>query len=239
MNKTSAIGTRKESSLHRSLKFRYSGGGQTEVLIGDYVCDAKTSKGEIIEVQTGSLGPLKKKAKFLTQTGKLNIIHPIINQKQIELYDVSGQLLHRRKSPKKGNVWDLFNALIHAPELPLHKNLNIELALIDVVEKRIDDGAGSWRRKGVSINDRFLGAWHNSIILKDKRDYYQFIPFEENECFTARNLAEKVGIATTLAQKTLYVLKKMGLIERIGKLGNAYEYMKNPLRKIKAGVCHE
>jgi len=221
----SSIGTRKESSLHRSLKFRYSGsGGDTETLAGSYVCDGRTSKGELIEVQTGSFGPLKEKVKSLTVKSKVRIIHPIIIEKHIELYDTEGRLLRRRKSPRKGSIWDLFDALIYAPELPLLKNLTIELAIIEAVEKRVDDGKGSWRRKGVSISDRFLGAWHRSVILKSPKDYQLFIPFKKREPFTVRNLAEKAGTSAALARKTLYVLTKMELVERTGKQGNALIY---------------
>jgi len=219
------IGTYKESSLHRSLKFRYSGdNGSVEESAGSFVCDACTSEGELIEVQTGSLGPLKEKAKSLCKKNKLRIIHPIIIQKTIELYDTEGQLLHRRKSPRKGSAWDLFNALLYAPELPLLKNLTIELAVIDVIEKRIDDGEGSWRRKGVSIADRSLGAWRDSVVLKSPKDYGQFIPFKKKEEFTVRMLAEKAGINTVIARKALYVFTKMNLVERAGKQGRALVY---------------
>jgi len=220
-----SIGTRKESSLHKSLKFHYSGtGGETEKAAGPYVCDACTSEGEFIEVQTGSFAPLKEKVKALTSTGKVRIIYPVAVQKYIELYDSRGCLIRRRKSTRKGSLWDLFDALIYAPELPLLKRLTIELAVIDVVEKRIDDGKGSWRRKGVRIVDRFLGAWHQSVCLKSLKDYRQFVPFRKNERFIFRRLAEKAGISTALARKTLYVLTKIGLVEKTGKQGNAFVY---------------
>ena len=223
--KTSSIGTKKEGSLHRSLKFHYSGtGGDTEKAAGAYVCDAQTSEGELIEVQTGSFGPLKEKAKMLVKTGKLKIIYPVVIQKTIELFDVEGRLIRRRKSTRKGSEWDLFGALVYAPELPLLKNLSMELAVIDVTEKRIDDGSGSWRRKGVRISDRILGAWHYSIVLKSPKDFSRFIPFKKNERFTARLLTGKAGIPASLAQKALYVLTKMDLVERIGKQGNAIVY---------------
>ena len=225
LNSSHSIGTKKESSLHRSLKFRYSGeSGDTETLAGSYVCDGRTGEGELIEVQTGSFGPLKEKVKKLTKTGKVRIIHPIIAQKHIELYDTEGRLIHRRKSPRKGNTCDLFNALIYAPLLPLLKNLTIELAVIDIVEKRVDDGKGSWRRKGVSISDRFLGAWRHSVVLKSLKDYLQFIPFKKTELFTVRDLGEKAGINASLARKALYTLTKMGLVEQAGKQGRAHLY---------------
>ena len=232
------IGTLKESSLHRALKFQYSGdGGSIEEVSGPFVCDACREDGELIEVQTGSFGPLKEKAKSLCEKRKLRIIHPIIVQKTIELYDASGRrLIHRRKSPKKGSPWDLFNVLIYAPELPLLKNLTIELALINAVEKRLDDGAGSWRRKGVSIADRFLGpcpaslkvpSKYNPIVLKTLKDYRQFLPFRKNESFTARSLAEKAGISAVIARKAIYVLAKMGLAQHTGKQGRAFVYTRS------------
>jgi len=221
-NKTS-IGTKNESSLHNALKFRYSGiEGSTEKPVGDYVCDGLTSEGEIIEIQIGSFGPIKEKIKKLVQTSKVRLIHPIVIKKHIELYDLNNNLLYRRKSPRAGKPWDVFNALIYAPELGLLKNLSIELAVIDVVEKRVNDGKGSWRRKGVSISDRFLDVWHHSIVLSRRGDYNQFIPFKKDESFTVRNLAKKAGINTTLARKTLYVLAKMNLVEKTGKQANAF-----------------
>ena len=226
MSKNS-IGTKNESELHRSLKLQYSGyGGETETVIGGYVCDGQTSEGEIIEVQTGSFGPLKEKVKDLTESGKVRIIHPIIVQKYIELYDKDEKFIHRRKSPKKGCVWDLFKALIYAPELPLLPRLTVELALVDIVEKRIDDGSGSWRRKGVSIAGRSVYARRESLVLQKPKDYYQFIPFKKSETFTVRGLALAAGISVSVAQKTVYALSKMGLIEKTGKQGNAIVYVK-------------
>jgi ribosomal protein S25 len=228
-----SIGTKNESELHRSLKLHYSGyGGVTETVIDGYVCDGQTSEGEIIEVQTGSFGPLKGKIKNLTESGKVRVIHPIIVQKYIELYDKEENFIHRRKSPRKGGVWDLFKALIYAPELPLLPNFTLELALVDIVEKRIDDGSGSWRRKGVSIADRSICALRQSVILNKTKDYYIFIPFKKKESFTVQDLALAAGINASVARKTAYVLLKMGLLEKAGKQGNAPVYVK---RQKKAG----
>ena len=228
----SSIGTKKESSLHRSLKFRYSGAdGITEAEAGIYICDACTSKGELIEVQTGNFSPLKEKLKILSKNYRLRLIHPIIVEKYIELHDMDGKLLHRRKSPLKGKVWDLFNALIYAPELPLLKNFCIELALINAVEKRIDDGSGSWRRKGVRIEDRFLECWHSSLVLKKINDYRQFIPFKGKEQFTVKDLAKAAGITPIVAGKAIYVLSRIGLIEKIGKQGRAFLYTHGGVHK--------
>ncbi|WP_010259228.1 hypothetical protein [Treponema primitia] len=219
------IGTEREQSLHRALKLRYSGArGDIEVIRAGYVCDGVSEDGEMIEVQTGSFGPLKKKVPELLRLGPVRIVHPIIIRKSIETQDAAGALLRSRKSPRKGTPWDVFKALLYAPELPLLPGLTLELALVDVLEKRILDGKGSWRRKGASITDKTITEYHETMVFNAPRDYRYFLPFKKGETFTVKSLAEKAGIAPELARKALYVLTRIGVVERIGKDGNAWVY---------------
>jgi len=220
-----SIGTKNESSLHRTLKYQYAGtGGKTEAAVGDFVADGINALGEYIEVQTGSFAPLIKKVKEFTSLGKVRIIHPIAVTKKIEVCDKKGRFLYRRKSPKKGSHWDIFDALLHAPELPLNKRVTIELVMLDVIEKRIKDGKGSWRRRGISVKDREMSAFREKIIFKKPKDYLRFIPFKKNEEFTVSSLAKKAEITADTARKALYVLTKMKLVKRIGKIRRAWVY---------------
>ena len=219
------IGTKNETSLHRELKFSYAEwGGRTEAEIDGFVADGINSKGEVIEVQTGSLGPIRKKVIKIASQKKIRIIYPAIITKYIEVYNFKNKFQYRRKSPRRGTAWDIFNSLVYAPDLPLVSNLVIEVVLIDAIEHRVDDGKGSWRRKGKSIKDRRLLAFHDKIILKKPKDYLKFLPFKKKDNFTTALLGEKAGIDKTIAGKTLYVLFKMGLVDRIGKQRNAWVY---------------
>ena len=219
------IGTNFETSLHRELKFLFCGyEGQTEVEIGGYVADGINEQGEIVEVQIGNLGPLKNKVKEFAANNKVRVIHPVIITKYIEVYDCKGNKLYRRKSPRRGCPWDIFNALIYAPDLPLVPNLTITLAMVDIVEKRLDDGKGSWRRKGLSIKDRNLMELREKICLKSLKDYLQFLPFKKRESFTSSLLAQRASLNNDLARKTIYVLFRVGLIKRIGKDKKAWIY---------------
>ncbi|GAB1483824.1 hypothetical protein MASR2M78_26400 [Treponema sp.] len=225
MRADNKIGTKKESLLHSSLKYHYAGeDGTTESSVGNYVCDAIRSDGLIIEIQTGSFKPLLGKAGVLTEQGPLKIVHPIAQKRIIEVRDTEGQLLRQRISPKKGRAWDLFSALVYAAELPLIPRLSIELALTEEVELRIDDGKGSWRRKGLSIRGRTLTSILETIHLSSPADYQRFVPFAKNEAFGVKELAEKAKINRTLAQKTVYVLARIGLLREIAKKGKAKQY---------------
>jgi hypothetical protein len=221
----SRIGVERESSLHRALKFRWAGtADRTETPRAGYVCDGVSETGELLEVQTGSFAPLKIKVQELAVYDTVRIIHPIILTKHIEVYDEGGVLQSSRKSPRKGTIWDLFKALLYAPELPSLPNVIIELALVEIRERRIQDGRGSWRRKGQSIADRELTACRGTLPLESLRDYRCFVPFKDGEEFTVRILGSRVRIPETIARKTLYVLTKLNVVERRGKEGNAWIY---------------
>jgi len=223
--KKHSIGTEKERSLHRALKARYAGEtGEIEAKRGRYVCDGVTAGGELLEIQTGSFAPLRKKAPALLSLGPLRIVHPIILRKTIVRYGADGTLLSRRKSPYKGTPWDLFRALRFAPELPLLQGLTIELALVEVEEEWVQDGQGSWKRRGESIRDRRLEASRGAITLRSVKDYRQFLPVPGGEVFTSRTLVEAAAITPHLARQTLFVLSGLGLVSRLEKRGTRWLY---------------
>jgi hypothetical protein len=225
------IGTRRESSLHAALKIRYTGrGGRTEVVHRGFVCDGIDASGTIIEVQSSNFAAIYKKAVDLSREARLVIVYPVIKTCLIEVYDTEEKLLRRRRSPKRGSAWDIFNELIHAPLLPALENLSIELALVDALERRIQDGRGSWRRKGVSIADRGLLAFHDTISHTGLSSYRRFIPAGLKGNFTVKKFAEKAKIDEVTARKAAYVLAKLELIEKTCKEGRAWVYRQRNIK---------
>ena len=217
------IGTKNESSLHRSLKHYYAEPGNVETTRAGYVCDAIGTDGEVIEIQTSHFSALKKKIPALVKSGKVRLVYPVIVKKTIELYDPKGHLLSRRKSPKKGTIWGVFDELVYVPELLKLKNLTIEIIYVDTIERRCKDGKGSWRRKGVSIEDRILENHQVGIILKKKADWLKhFMPLK-NECST-KTLAETANVSLDEARKSIYTLEKAGFLEKTHKQGRSWVY---------------
>jgi len=228
------IGTRNETSLHRDLKFSYAGqNGKTEAEVGGFVADGISASGEFIEIQTTNFAALREKIKAFTARGKLRVVYPAIITKYLEVFTTDGKRQYRRKSNRQGSPWDLFNALVYAPDLPLLPRVSVELVLVDASEQRVRDGKGSWRRKGLSIRDRQLISVRERISLEKPSDYRRFIPFQKNEEFTSASLAERVGISQAVARKTLYVLTKLGIVLRTGKQRNTFIYRLAALKKTK------
>ncbi len=210
-----------EHTLHSAIKQWYSlPGAISEVNIGQFVVDV-VQGSSLVEVQTRNFSATKKKLQRLVEDHKVRLVYPIAKRKWISRVGQSGELLNRRKSPKKGRLVDLFYELVRLPDLIAHENFVLEVLLIEEEEVRCNDGRGSWRRRGVSIKDRKLIRIVDRVIFNDERDLLRFLPKELPNYFTNRDLAVHAGISVNLACKMTYCLKKMGAIAEMGKRGRA------------------
>jgi len=215
------IGVRNEKSLHAALKQWYAQpGDQIEVKVDGYVIDLVRG-GELIEIQTRRLGALRRKLISLLEHYPVRLVYPIAQEKWIVRKSGSGKkILGRRKSPKVGRLTDLFAELVSIPELINHPNLTLEIALIQEEEIRHTDGRGSWRQRGQSIHDHKLLQVLETVTFKRKEDFLRFLPAGLEQPFSNQSLKEHSGGSIHAVRQMTYCLKKMGLIEQVGKNGN-------------------
>jgi hypothetical protein len=223
------IGTIKENQLHASLKKWYSIPGDFfEAKVDGYVIDIL--RGDLlIEIQTGSFSNIRNKLLVLLERHPLRLVLPISRDKWIIKEYTSGGVYKRRKSPHKGRYEDIFYELVRIPKITSHPNFSFEAVLIQEEEVQINDGKGSWRRKGWSIKDRRLLSVLEKREFSCKSDYLDLLPVELASPFTVKELAAQCGISNPLATKTTYCLRHMGAIKWIGKQGRAYLYEKEQL----------
>lgn len=221
LGRDSVIGTQNESSLHASLKEYYRQSEDiVEGSIDGFLIDL-IQPHRLVEVQTKNFSAIKKKLSQLVKNHKVHLVHPIPLRRQIlRVAPETGELLSSRKSPKKGDVYDLFSELIRIPHLILHPNLTIEAFLIIDQETRCDDGLGSWRRRGVSIVDRSLVKVVETHEFYSEQDYLAVLPEGLSEPFSNKELAQLAKIPVTKARKVTYTLKHAGILEEVGKRGN-------------------
>jgi hypothetical protein len=207
-----------EYSLHSEIKRWYTGSeDELEVKVDDFRVDV--IKDELlIEIQTGNFSAIKSKlVKLLRDNNRVRMVYPIAKLKWIVHVSKSGELVRRRKSPKKGKLVDLFYELVHAPSLIKHRNFSLEVLLIEEEEVRCNDGRGSWRRRGVSVKDRKLLNVFDRTVFESSKDFLEFLPKQLDDCFTNRTLASELGVSVRLAQKITYCLRKMDAISVAGK----------------------
>lgn len=220
------INIEKEKSLHAAIKRWYKRPeDRLEAKVSGYIIDV-VRENELIEVQTGNFSKVKKKLSALSENYNVTIVYPVAVEKTIIVVNGDGEVLRRRKSPKKGSMYTLFDELVRIPELILKDRISIEILFIWMDEIRIDDGKGSFRRKGVSLYDKRLTKVIDKIEFKTKEDFKAIIPETIAKEFTNKILAEELGITTRETTKITYCLNKMGVIKKSGKRGREQVYEK-------------
>jgi len=209
-----------ETSLHSMIKNWYSrSGDQIEAKVQGFIVDIARDD-MLIEIQTGNFSAVKKKLKSLVMNHKVRLIYPIAKEKSIIYVNPSnGAPVKRRRSPRKGDVLDIFVELVRIPELAREDNFTLEILMIKEEETRCADGNGSWRRRGVSIKDRRLVEVVGTVVFANIKDYLKLLPNDLAQPFTNRILTKRMGVTVPRIRRITYCLRKMGAIKEVGRNG--------------------
>ena len=220
----SGIGLLNEKPLHASLKAWYAQPeDQFEVAVDGFVIDI-VRDDLLLEIQTGNLASIKSKLKNLARSHQIRLIYPIAQEKLIvKLAKDDSSGITRRKSPKRGRVEDLFWEMVSFPQLLANPNFSLEVLMIREEEVRRYEGKRKWRRRGWVIEERRLLGVVEQRLYEEPADWRAFLP-KDLGTFTARDLAEAIGIRRRLAQKMVYCLREVRVIKLIGKQGRANLY---------------
>jgi hypothetical protein len=211
-----------ETSLHAALKRRLARpGDQMEVELSGYFIDI-VHEDLLIEIQTGNFTALKTKLGRLLNSHPVCVVYPIAKERWVRRITADGKDVSRRKSPKKGRIEEIFLELIRLPHLVIHPNFSFKALLIQEEVVWRDDGQGSWRRKGWSVADKVLLDVLSFRDFNEPGDYLGLLPEGLERPFTNKDLAGAAGMRGRLAQKMTYCLRKMGLLEIVGKAERAY-----------------
>ena len=221
------VGTLGEKPLHAALKRWYAEeGDRVEEPVDGFVIDL-VRDGLLIEIQTRGFSSMKRKLARLLDGHAVRVVHPIAVEKWILKLDESGEVISRRKSPKRGAAVDLFGELVSFPGLIAHADLTIELLLTREEEVRRFDATKVWRRKGWVVEERRLLEVVDRLVVGSPEDLASFLPSELPSEFTTADLAAALRRPRRLAQQMTYCLRRLGVIEEVGKNGNAIVYSRS------------
>jgi len=222
------IGTLKESSLHATLKQIYRvPGAKIEKPLGKYVIDI-VYNNLLIEIQTKNFSAIRKKLENLIQNYRMLLIYPIIQDKWITyLESTNKSVIKKRLSPIHGSLINVFKELVYISDLISNFNLIVEVILIQAEEVRVKNSKGDWRRNGWSIYDQKLIRILDHKIFSNPEQFLIFIPNELKKPFTNQTLSTWLNIPINLARIMTYSLRKMNLLNVVGKLGNRYLFNLN------------
>ena len=224
MSATPHVGTLREKPLHAALKRWYADRGDLiEEPVDGFVIDI-VRDGVLIEIQTSGFAAMKRKLVTLLDSHAVHVVHPIPCEKWIVRRDESGDVISRRRSPKRGAPADVFAELVSFPELIAHAGLTLELLLVREDEVRRFDGRKGWRRKGWVVDERRLLEVVDRLVIDSPEALAAIMPSTVPPRFTTVDVAEALGRPRRLAQQMTYCLRRVGVIEVVGKERNAIVY---------------
>jgi len=224
-HKPTEIGLLNERPLHAALKRWYAQpDDRFEVPVDGFVIDLV--RGDLlIEIQTGNFSAVKEKLFELVTHHPVRLVYPVAHEKWIIKLAREGEgRAKRRKSPKRGEVEEVFRELVSFPELLLERNFSLEILLIQEEEVRRYDGKHRWRRRGWVTEERRLLAVVDQQRFEDPTDVRALMPRGLPQQFTTSDLAEAMEKPRWLAQKMAYCLRKMSVITQVGKRGRSVLY---------------
>lgn len=220
--------TLREGSLHAALKARYAAAipdARVEAAVDGYVVDV-AGPTELVEIQTGSFGSARRKLERLVESHRVVLAYPIAVERWLVSVGGDGEVLGRRRSPKRGLALDLFDELVNLPAIIAHPDFRIELALIVEEEIRgpIPEGVRyryprRWRRV-----DRRLIDVIETRRVDTPADLLGLLPGGLPEPFTTADIVALTGRPKRLAMRAVYCLERSGAIERRPRQGRYVAY---------------
>lgn len=215
---TEGINLFAEYSLHDALKRRAAGaGGRIEVAVDGKIADAVREDGEIVEIQTRGLNSIQDKIAGWAAAGhRVRVQFPLAARTTIVKIDGrTGELLSRRKSPKRRGIWDLFDELPRAPAIISTPGLVFEALFIEMAEyrRRLEEPVRRGRfLRSVATVDRCLVAVLESREFRGREDWLALLPESADVPWTSASLGEALGISAARARKVLYSFARAGLL---------------------------
>jgi hypothetical protein len=224
MMSPNTIGTLNEKHLHAQLKTWYTQPGDLqEVTVDGYIIDVQRAD-QLIEIQTKNFSSIKRKMMKLAETYRIRLVHPIPRERWIIKVDDSGsQVAPRRKSPKRGEVIDVFSELVSFPALMKQANFSLEVILIQEEQIR-QFGKTRRRRDRWIVQERRLLDVLECHTFKTPDDFLSLLPDGLPGHFTTKNLADAMGRPAWFTRKVVYCLKHMEVISQCGKQGRSMLY---------------
>ncbi|GAA4429113.1 hypothetical protein [Bremerella cremea] len=228
-----------ETSLHKALKEHYAGKkAETEVRLGRYIIDA-VARGQLIEVQWSGLAAIRDKIRELCDEHRVRVIKPIVARKKVVRRDKKGgEIVSARYSPKRCDLYHVFEELVHFTNAFPHPNLTLEIPLIEIEEIRYP-GHGKRRRRRENdfvVEDQLLTEIVSSHRFRKAADLLKLLPAGLPRQFHTGDLAQQLARPRWIAQKMVYTLRKTGALGVVGKEGNSILYAKQRAAVSKPAV---
>jgi hypothetical protein len=147
------------------------------------------------------------------------IVHPIAVETHLNREGAK-----TRRSPKRNDIYGLFDELVSFPTLLDHPHLAIEVVLVSIDKHQHHDPAMRRKRGGWRTHDRRLRHVQSRHRFDTIDDLRALIPAELPPVFTTSDLASAAVTRRDRAQKMAYCLRQIGLFEVVDRTRSGFRY---------------
>lgn len=216
------IGSLNEHTLHLALKkYIEPDSAFHEVDCGSFVADIKRGSC-ICEIETTSFTRMKKKLDFFLNENEVTVVYPISVKRWVVFVDPkTGETSERRRSPVKGRPSDVCPELFKIREYVGHPNFALKLVFIEELNYKRRKGKRSSVRE-----DRIPLSFVSEMNIVDNEDYAMLVDKIPDSEFTAKEFEKANKLGSMNAWSVLQILICAKVIEKVGKMGNAFIYRK-------------
>ena len=192
-----------------------------------FVADVLTKNGEIFEIQTADLYPMKKKIEFyMTQTDHpVTVLHPLIGKKQILwMHPETGEITPARSTLREGVLHGVAQLKAFLPYLG-NGRFHLIFPVIEADEYRLLDGWGKGGKRGSHRYELLPRALIEVYRLSTREDFLAFFPEMPAE-FTAKEFGKSTRLKGYDLYDALAVFEGLGIIEKCGTRARAAVWRK-------------
>ena len=192
-----------------------------------FVADVLTKDGEIFEIQTADLYPMRKKIEFyMTQTDHpVTVLHPLIGKKQILwMHPETGEITPARSTLREGVLHGVAQLKAFIPYLCTPR-FRLIFPVIEADEYRLLDGWGKGGKRGSHRYELLPRTLIEVYRLSTREDFVKIFPETPAE-FTAKEFGKLTRLKGYDLYDVLAVFEGLGIIEKHGTRGRAAVWRK-------------
>ena len=193
------ITTYMERSLHLTLKEHFCPDrSMHEVKMGRFVADA--CDGEtIFEIQTGNLGPLRKKLEYYLESTDHDVVvvRPVAKNRRILWINDEGEIEKApRLSSKHENIASGISDLFYLSDLLGRERITFCFPIMEIDEVRLLDGYGRHKKIRATSADRIAGEIYSIEYINNKDDVARYIlPLLPDEPFSREEMSKSFRLS--------------------------------------------
>ena len=212
----SSVGTLSEHRLHSAIKYYVQPDMEFhEVRTEGFICDAVRENGDVLEIQTGSFYPLRKKLERLLPNHSVTVIYPVVTEKRLLVtYEESGEC-SVRKSPKKATLYNAFLELYRIKDFLSDKNFHLRIISVTCDDHRLYSGTKEGRKpfQKPIRTERVPVSLVGDVYFHDMKELRSVLPTDLPENFDTKILSTTAKIPIDLARITLRMTTELGITE--------------------------